>query len=333
MNTAEPSLIQEVASDHAPATTDGNLSGPERYWPRLLRAVTLVFVGVTLHLWIDGPLPSLRIEAPGAGRLSDRWVDARSAPVRQPRVLRAPQAGEALPTVPIEPRFPVAASDVFAAQVEHRRDKNAHLPDGPKYRRIASVHAPAREILRTGGLPDVPDAELPAQPAAHRFSGWAGEAVALAPVAVPAPAAPEARNPAAAAAPAAASSAASSAAPVARAVLVAPRREEESILLVLHEYESAVGRKDPVAAKAVWPALDDRALARAFNDLQSHSLALEDCGVTVATSNAAARARCQGVATYLPKVGRRKPINASHEWTFNLSKTGGDWQIESAAIR
>jgi hypothetical protein len=116
-------------------------------------------------------------------------------------------------------------------------------------------------------------------------------------------------------------------------VPVAPRREEESILLVLHEYESAVGRKDPVAAKAVWPALDDRALARAFNDLQSHSLALEDCGVTVANSNAAARARCQGVATYLPKVGRRKPINASHEWTFNLSKTGGDWQIESAAIR
>ena len=290
--------------------------------------MTLVFVGVTVHLWIDGPLPSLRIEAPWAGRLSDRWADARSsAPVRQPRILRAPQAAEALSTVPIEPRFPGAASDVFAAQVE--RDKNAHLPDGPKYRRIASVHAPAREILRTGGLPDVPDAELPALPAAHRFSGWAGEAVALAPVAVPAPAAPEARNPAAAAAPAAASSAAG----VAHAVPVAPRREEESILLVLHEYESAVGRKDPVAAKAVWPALDDRALARAFNDLQSHSLALEDCGVTVANSNAAARARCQGVATYLPKVGRRKPINASHEWTFNLSKTGGDWQIESAAIR
>ena len=327
MNTAEPPVIQEVDADQSPAVTGGGPSGPERYGVRLLRAVTLVFVGVTVNLWIDGPLPSLRIEAPWAGRLADRWADARSAPVRQPTILRAPRAAEALPAVPIQPGFPVAPSGVFAAQVEHRRDKNAHLPDGPKYRRIASVHAPAREILRTGGLPDVPDAELPALPAAHRFSGWAGEAVALAPVAVPAPAAPEARNPAAAPA------AASSAARVAHAVPVAPRREEESILLVLHEYESAVGRKDPVAAKAVWPALDDRALARAFNDLQSHSLALEDCGVTVANSNAAARARCQGVATYLPKVGRRKPINASHEWTFNLSKTGGDWQIESAAIR
>jgi hypothetical protein len=325
MNTAEPPVIQEVASDDPPAMTGGGPSGPERYWLRLLRAVTLVFVGVTVHLWIDGPLPSLRIEAPWAGTLTDRWAAARSAPVRQPTILGAPQAAEALPAVPNEPGFPVAASDIFAAQVQHRRDKNVDLPDGPKYRRIASVHSPAREILRTGGLPDVPEAELPALPAAHRFSGWAGEALALAPVAVPAPAAPEARNPAAAAAP--------SAARVARAMPVAPRREEESILLVLHEYESAVGRKDPVAAKAVWPALDDRALARAFNDLQSHSLALEDCGVTVANSNAAARARCQGVATYLPKVGRRKPINASHEWTFNLSKTGGDWQIESAAIR
>jgi hypothetical protein len=289
----------------------------------------LAFVGVTVHLWIDGPLPSWLIEARWAGRLADTSAAPRSASVRQPRVVRGPQAAEALPAAPIEPAVRVAAPAPFARQVEHRRDRNAHPPDGPNYQRIASVHAPAPEILRAGGLPPVPDTELPALPAARRFSGWVGDAVALAPVAVPAPAAPDARNPATAAAPAAAPSAAR----VARALPVAPRREEESILLVLHEYETAVGRKDPVAAKAVWPALDDRALARAFNDLQSHSLALEDCGVTVANSNAAARARCQGVATYLPKVGRRKPINASHEWTFNLSKTGGDWQIESAAIR
>ena len=55
--------------------------------------------------------------------------------------------------------------------------------------------------------------------------------------------------------------------------------------------------------------------------------------MTLVTTNAAARARCQGIATYLPKIGRRKPISATHEWTFNLSKSGGDWQIESAAIR
>jgi hypothetical protein len=108
-------------------------------------------------------------------------------------------------------------------------------------------------------------------------------------------------------------------------------REEDSILQVLRLYETAVGRKDPLAAKAVWPSLDDRALARAFNGLEAHSLALEGCGVTVTSSGA--RARCHGVASSLPKVGRRKAISASHEWTFNLAKSGDDWQIESAAIR
>jgi hypothetical protein len=185
----------------------------------------LAFVGVTVHLWIDGPLPSWLIEARWAGRLADTSAAPRSASVRQPRVVRGPQAA-ALLAAPIEPAVPVAAPALFAPQVEHRRNRNAHPPDGPNYQRIATVHAPAPEILRTGGLPAVPDAELPALPAARRFSGWVGDAVALAPVAVPAPAAPDARNPATAAAP--------SAARVARALPVAPRREEESILLVLN---------------------------------------------------------------------------------------------------
>ena len=110
-----------------------------------------------------------------------------------------------------------------------------------------------------------------------------------------------------------------------------PVDEEASILQVLRQYERAVAHKDPLGAKAVWPSLDDRALARAFNDLQAHSLALQDCGVTV--ESAGARATCRGKATYLPKVGRRKPISASHEWTFNLAKEGGGWHIQSAAIQ
>jgi len=178
--------------------------------------------------------------------------------------------------------------------------------------------------VRTGGLPDLADAALPTMPSSPRLASWMNSAPAVSSIPVP-QLTPTAARVDINAAPA-----------PTRAGRIAPvvtRGEEASILQVLHEYETAVGRKDPLAAKAVWPALDDRALARAFNDLQSHSLALEDCGVTVANSNAAARARCQGVATSLPKVGRRKPISASHEWTFNLSKAGGDWQIESAAIR
>jgi hypothetical protein len=108
--------------------------------------------------------------------------------------------------------------------------------------------------------------------------------------------------------------------------------ETESILQVLHRYQRAVERMDARAAQAVWPSLDARALARAFTGLESNSLAFEDCGVTISTG-AVAQAQCRAVATYLPKVGRRKPVNASHEYTFTFSKTGGDWRIDSAAIR
>ncbi len=301
-----------------------------------MKAAALVFVGVTVHLWIDGPIPS----APGRDTSADTLVDtvsdtiaglgySRGGPAaRQPAPLLEHVAAESDSTKQDELPRAVATSGHQAEAVLDGRARRAELPDAPKYRHIANVPPTGRGLVRTGGLSGVPVAELPVMPSARRFSGWTGEAVALSPVAVPDTTAPEPRGPnLAGAAPAA------SATSVSRAAPVAPPREEESILQVLHEYETAVGRKDPVAAKAVWPALDDRALARAFNDLQSQSIAFEDCGVTVANSNAAARARCQGVATYLPKVGRRKPISASHEWTFNLSKTGGDWQIESAAIR
>ena len=203
-------------------------------------------------------------------------------------------------------------------------------PGAVAFRRAAVASSPApREVVRAGGFPVLAEAAVPIVPATHRLAGWTSDAAGVPADAVPELAASEPRRPAVI-------EASPSVMPATRSVRTAEAptspREEASILHVLHEYETAVGRKDPQAAKAVWPALDDRALARAFNDLQSHSLALEDCGVTV-NSSAIARARCQGVATYLPKIGRRKPISASHEWTFNLSKSGGDWQIESAAIR
>jgi hypothetical protein len=335
MNTAEPSAMQEVVRDQAPVAGRDN-SSPFgcRYWWRLVKATALVLAGVGVQLWIDGPLPATPGGSTSTAPLAERVAvrgDSRNAPARSPSLLLAPEGPEALYRVPAESPRPVGTGGDID-QRSHSRSRGVEPLDGPKYHRIARVSAPARGSLRAGGgLPALPDAELPALPSARRFNGWTGEAVALSPVAVPATKATDARNPDAdAASPAAPVPSASR---VARAMPVAPPRDEESILLVLHEYETAVGRKDPAAAKAVWPALDDRALARAFNDLQSQSLALEDCGVTVANSNAAARAKCQGVATYLPKVGRRKPISASHEWTFNLSKTGGDWQIESAAIR
>jgi len=105
-----------------------------------------------------------------------------------------------------------------------------------------------------------------------------------------------------------------------------------TIRRVIQEYATAFGRLDPGAAKRVWPTLDEQALARAFNGLQSQSLTLDDCGVTI-TGAVAAQASCHGRATYLPKIGRQRPFSTTGEWTFSLARAGSAWVIQSAAVQ
>jgi hypothetical protein len=95
----------------------------------------------------------------------------------------------------------------------------------------------------------------------------------------------------------------------------------------LARYETAYSRLDATAASAVWPAVDRRALARAFEGLASQRLSLGACAVTV--SGEAAQATCSGTATWQPKVGggvRTEP----RRWSFELRKSGEAWQIERA---
>jgi hypothetical protein len=332
MNTAEWSPIQQDRAEGSQAeagTVASRWQAP--YWMRLGKAVALVLAGIAVQLWIDGPQPAVPADTTstatsvaGAPGPASRTVSPHPAlPVSNGR------SAVAMTDPVSELARPVGTGGQRGARVAERAVER----DRPVYQRVAAVSPlPARSVVRAGGLPDFGDGEVSGLPSAP-LRGWPNDTTAPSTATVPQLAAPEPRRPAVSI-DAPPPGAAAPVARVGRSVSAAPApRDEESILEVLHEYETAVGRKDPLAAKAVWPALDDRALARAFNDLQSHSLALEDCGVTVTNSNAAARAKCQGVATSLPKVGRRKPISASHEWTFNLSKSGGDWQIESAAIR
>ena len=306
------------------------------YWARLAKASTLVLVGIAVHLWIDGPRPAIHNDAGSAGISSGPVRVRASLHSRQAseRTVRSDSAGAPTGDGVVEEPSAVATAGHRTPPPTHRivggddqRDLSLYGHEAPH----SASDAPA--VARAGGQPDLPHAALPAVLLTRRLVGWSRDAAVLTAPAVPELAAIEPRRTAVVSdsPPAPAAAPVGSVAP--RIAAAAAPLEEDSILQVLHEYEEAFGRKDPVAAKAVWPALDDRALARAFNGLQSHSLALKDCGVTLVTTNAAARARCQGIATYLPKIGRRKPISATHEWTFNLSKSGGDWQIESAAIR
>jgi hypothetical protein len=100
---------------------------------------------------------------------------------------------------------------------------------------------------------------------------------------------------------------------------------------VLQQYQLAYGRLDASGAKAIWPAVDERALSRAFEGLDSQSVKFDRC--TVYISSPDADAACAGVVTYVTKVGSREPRSERRRWTFRLRKTGDSWTIIRAEAR
>jgi tetratricopeptide (TPR) repeat protein len=96
----------------------------------------------------------------------------------------------------------------------------------------------------------------------------------------------------------------------------------------LQRYRTAYEGLDAQSAQAVWPAVNEAALARAFDGLESQSLTFDACDVRLRGESATAT--CQGSARYVPKIGSREPRVEPRVWNFSLHKSGGDWKIESA---
>jgi hypothetical protein len=100
--------------------------------------------------------------------------------------------------------------------------------------------------------------------------------------------------------------------------------EHAAVRATLGRYESAYSDLNTAAAHAVWPGVDERALARAFDSLSSQRVRLGTCEVGV--NGATARAICHGTASWTPKVGGGQQTK-SRTWTFDLRQTRGTWQI------
>jgi hypothetical protein len=113
--------------------------------------------------------------------------------------------------------------------------------------------------------------------------------------------------------------------------VVATRSEQSEIQRTLGQYRSAYDRLDAEAAQAVWPSVDVRALARAFDSLSSQELEFETCLFDITAD--VATAQCRGSATYTPKVGGRGPKLEPRQWTFHLRKRDEGWKIESAQAK
>jgi hypothetical protein len=95
----------------------------------------------------------------------------------------------------------------------------------------------------------------------------------------------------------------------------------------LDDYARAYSERDAVAASQVWPAVDARALARAFDQLSEQSVTFSRCDIRPEGGDRA-QASCTGRATWVPKVGDRSPREEARTWRFALTREGDEWVIE-----
>jgi hypothetical protein len=112
---------------------------------------------------------------------------------------------------------------------------------------------------------------------------------------------------------------------------VAARDEQRLVAGVLDAYARAYSDLDAAAARDVWPSVNERALARAFDALASQHVAFDDCRIDV--RGVAASATCRGRASYVGKVGSGDARTEAREWQFDLRRDGEAWKIANAAVR
>jgi hypothetical protein len=116
-----------------------------------------------------------------------------------------------------------------------------------------------------------------------------------------------------------------------RAALASDPSASHGIGEVLKHLQTAYERRDATLAKAVWPTVNERALARAFDGLRSQSVTFDRCQLNV--SGVAGEVACRGVTSYVPRVGSQYQRTESRQWTFRVRKDTDSWVITSAAAR
>jgi hypothetical protein len=104
-----------------------------------------------------------------------------------------------------------------------------------------------------------------------------------------------------------------------------------AVLRTLYQYQQALSTLDSSAAQAVWPSVNVKALDKAFDQLGEQAIDLQGCDVGV--SGARAEATCTGTASYVPKVGNKRPRLEERQWRFTLRQDDDRWLIERVDVR
>jgi tetratricopeptide (TPR) repeat protein len=119
--------------------------------------------------------------------------------------------------------------------------------------------------------------------------------------------------------------------PVTPVIPVIPVINDERLVeQALQRYRRAYEGLDAPSAQAVYPAVNEPALARAFDGLVSQSLVFDACEIQLLGGSATAT--CRGTARYVAKVGKREPVSEPRLWSFTLRKGPDNWIIEKARV-
>jgi hypothetical protein len=105
----------------------------------------------------------------------------------------------------------------------------------------------------------------------------------------------------------------------------------QGVRAVLNRYRDAYSTLDVNLARAVWPGVDARALARAFDRISMQQFEFAACDISITGERALAG--CSGNARYVPKVGNKNPRVESRVWEFELRRIDQQWTIEAVASR
>jgi hypothetical protein len=108
------------------------------------------------------------------------------------------------------------------------------------------------------------------------------------------------------------------------------RSDTDDVRAVLDRYQTAFSHLDASKAKAIWPSVDEKALGRAFGQLERQEVVLQGCDVKVAGQRAAAA--CRGQSSYVPRVGNKAARVEARRWAFTLRKIGESWIIEAVDL-
>jgi len=108
------------------------------------------------------------------------------------------------------------------------------------------------------------------------------------------------------------------------------RNDTDDVRAVLDRYQTAFSHLDASTAKAIWPSVDEKALGRAFGQLERQEVVLQGCDVMVAGQRAAAA--CHGQSSYIPRVGNKAARVEARRWAFTLRKIGESWIIEAVDL-